>query len=32
MISQLALTLPAARVRPEPVDPPEGALWRARHA
>ena len=32
MISQLALTLPAARVRPEPVDPLEGALWRARHA
>lgn len=32
MISQLVLTLPAARVRPEPVDPLEGALWRARHA
>jgi N-acetylglucosamine kinase-like BadF-type ATPase len=32
MISQLALTLPAARVRPEAVDPLEGALWRARHA
>jgi N-acetylglucosamine kinase-like BadF-type ATPase len=32
MISQLALALPATRVRPDAVDPLEGALWRARHA
>ena len=32
MISRLAGTLPAARVRAEVVDPLDGALWRARHA
>ena len=32
MISQLALTLPATRVRPDAVDPLDGALWRARHS
>jgi N-acetylglucosamine kinase-like BadF-type ATPase len=32
MTSSLALTLPAASVHPTPVDPLDGALWRARHA
>jgi hypothetical protein len=32
MTSQLAATLPAARVLPTAVDPIDGALWRARHA
>jgi N-acetylglucosamine kinase-like BadF-type ATPase len=31
MTSSLALTLPAANVHPTPVDPLDGALWRARN-
>jgi hypothetical protein len=31
MISRLADTLPAARVRAEAVDPLDGTLWRARN-
>ena len=32
MTARLAVLLPMARVRQSPVDPLEGALWRARHA
>ena len=32
MTARLAVTLPAARVLPEAVEPLDGALWRARHA
>jgi glucosamine kinase len=31
MIARLAASLPTAQVRETPVDPLEGALWRARH-
>jgi N-acetylglucosamine kinase-like BadF-type ATPase len=31
MTARLAVSLPAARVRQTPVDPLDGALWRARH-
>jgi N-acetylglucosamine kinase-like BadF-type ATPase len=32
MVANLALHLPNAQVQPHPVDPLDGALWRARHA
>jgi hypothetical protein len=30
MVARLEVSLPVARVRSVPVDPLEGALWRAR--
>jgi glucosamine kinase len=32
MLARLAVLIPASRVHPAPVDPLEGALWRARKA
>jgi N-acetylglucosamine kinase-like BadF-type ATPase len=32
MVAELALHLPNAQVQAQPIDPLDGALWRARHA